>query len=78
MNFDYDNFITSNNIVEQAFNNLNIYDKIQKEKLITNISNYALTNSDETIAEAFVDYYSNKENANILSKEIMKIVKGMM
>lgn len=28
--------------------------------MIANISNYALTNRDETIAEAFADYYSNK------------------
>lgn len=78
MKFDYDNFITSNNIVEKSFNNLKVYDKMQKEKLITNISNYALTNSDETIAEAFADYYSNKEKANILSKEIIRVMKGMM
>lgn len=78
MNFDYDNFITSNNIVEKAFNNLNIYDKIKKEKMIANISNYALTNRDETIAEAFADYYSNKGKANTLSKEIIKVMKGMM
>ena len=76
--FDYNNFITTDNIVEKAFNNLKVYDKIQKERLITDISNYALTNSEETIAEAFSDYYCNKGKANILSKEIMKIVKGMM
>ena len=78
MDFDYDNFITSDNIVKRAFNNLQVYDKIEKEKLVADISNYALTNSDETIAEAFADYYCNKEKANILSKEIIKVMKGMM
>ncbi len=78
MSFDYSNNITTNNIVEKAFNNLNIYDKIQKEKTIKNISNYAIVDSQETIGEAFADYYSNKEKANKLSKEIIRVMKGMM
>lgn len=78
MSFDYNNNITTDNIIEKAFNNLNVYDKIQKEKLIRNISNYAITDSQEAIGEAFADYYSNKENANKLSKEIIKVMKGMM
>lgn len=78
MRFDYNNNITTNNIVEKAFNNLNIYDRIQKEKIIKNISNYAITNSQETIGEAFADYYANKEKASKLSKEIIKIMKGMI
>lgn len=78
MQFDYDNYITENNIVEKAFNNLKIYDSIEKERMIKSISNYAYQNRAETIGEVFADYYSNKENANILSKEIIKIMKGMM
>ena len=78
MKFDYDNNITTNNIVEKAFNNLNIYDNIKKEKLIRNISNYAMQDSQETIGEAFADYYRNKEKSNILSKEIVKVMKGMI
>lgn len=78
MSFDYNNLITTNNIVEKAFNNLKIHDIIRKEKAVTNISNYALTNSEETIAEAFTDYYRNKDKANILSKEIVNVMKGMM
>lgn len=78
MSFDYSNNITTNNIVEKAFNNLNIYDKIQKEKTIKNISNYAIVDSQETIGEAFADYYSNKEKASKLSKEIIRVMKGMM
>lgn len=78
MQFDYDNNLTTNNIVEKAFNNLKIYDSIQKEKTIKGVSNYALTDSSETIAEAFADYYSNKEKANTFSKEIIKIMKGMI
>lgn len=78
MQFDYDNNITTNNIVEKAFDNLKIYDNIEKEKHIRNISNYACQDSSETIGEAFADYYANKEKANILSKEIVKTMKGMM
>lgn len=78
MQFDYDNNITSNNIIEKAFNNLEIYDTIKKEKMIKNISNYALTDSSETIGEAFMDYYSNNKNARTLSKEIVRVMKGMI
>lgn len=78
MSFDYDNNITTDNIVQKAFNNLKIYDTIKQEKAIRNISNYAMTDSSETIAEAFADYYCNKEKANVLSKQIINIMKGMM
>lgn len=78
MRFDYNNNITTNNIVEKAFNNLKIYDRLQKEKNIKNISNYAITDSQETIGEAFADYYANKKKASKLSKEIIKIMKGMI
>ena len=78
MLFDYDNEITTNYIVEKAFDNLKVYDIIKKEKLIRNISNYALKNSSETIGEAFADYYCNKKKAEVLSKEIVKVMKGMM
>lgn len=78
MSFDYDNNITTDNIVQKAFNKLKIYDTMGQEKIIKNISNYALTDSSETIAEAFADYYCNKEKANVLSKEIIKVMKGMM
>lgn len=36
------------------------------------ISRYALKNKRETIAEAYADYWANKENANPLSIEIVK------
>ena len=78
MSFDYDNNITTDNIVQKAFNKLKIYDTMGQEKAIRNISNYALTDSSETIAEAFADYYCNREKANALSKEIIKVMKGMM
>lgn len=78
MSFDYDNNITTDNIVQKAFNKLKIYDTMGQEKAIRNISNYALTDSSETIAEAFADYYCNREKANVLSKEIIKVMKGMM
>lgn len=78
MKFDYDNNITTNNIIEKAFDNLKVYDIIKKEKMIKNISNYAFKDSSETIGEAFADYYCNKEKANILSKEIINVMKGMI
>ena len=78
MQFDYNNNITANNIVEKAFNNLKVYDIIQREKMVKSISNYALKDSSETIGEAFADYYCNKRNANLLSIEVLKVMKGMM
>lgn len=78
MKFDYDNNVTTNNIVEKAFDNLKIYDTIKKEKIRKSISNYALKDSSETIGEAFADYYCNKEKSNILSKEIVNVMKGMI
>ncbi len=32
----------------------------------------------ETIGEAFSDYYRNGKNASILSREIIKIMRGMI
>lgn len=78
MRFDYDNNITANKIVEEAFNNLKVYDTINKEKLVRDISTYSLDSNAETIAEAFADYYCNYENAKTLSKEIVKVMKGMI
>ncbi|HIU51416.1 MAG TPA: hypothetical protein IAB70_02140 [Candidatus Merdicola faecigallinarum] len=78
MVFDYNNNITTDKIVEKAFNNLKIRDMMQKEKMINSISNYALTDSSEMIAEAFADYYCNKKKSNTLSKEIVKIMKEMI
>lgn len=46
-----------------------------KIKLVANLSKYALRNADETIAEAFCYYYSNKEKSRLISKEIVKIIK---
>jgi len=47
-------------------------------ELKNSISGYALSDSSECMAEAFSDYFTNKENASILSIEIMKIIKEMM
>ena len=43
--------------------------------MIEDISRYAMENYSEALAEAFSDYYSNKEDANDLSKEIIKLLK---
>lgn len=75
---DWNNDITTKEIVEKAFNNLGISDKMSQNLLRNNISKYARTKYSETIGEAFADYYKNKNNASVLSKEIIKIMKGMI
>lgn len=75
---DWNNNITAEEITQKAFDNLGISDKITKSMLRKNISEYSISNYGETIAEAFADYYSNKNNAHVLSKEIIKVMKGMM
>ncbi|MCS6132647.1 hypothetical protein DWV13_13580 [Clostridium botulinum] len=51
---------------------------LKNAELKNNISGYALNDASECMAEAFADYFGNKDKASILSKEIMKIVKEMM
>lgn len=52
---------------------------MQKRKSLREISTHAVKyNANETIAEAFVDYYTNKNNARTLSKEIINVMKGMI
>ncbi len=75
---DWNKNITAKEIVQEAFKNLEINDKLTKDILRNNISNYAVSNYGETIGEAFADYYSNREKSNILSKEIIKVMKGMV
>lgn len=75
---DWNQSLTSKEIVQKAFNNLGINDKITQDMLRKNISTYSKRNYSENIAEAFVDYYANKNNASILSKEIIKVMKGMI
>ena len=76
--FDWNNDITAKEIVNQAFTNLGVNNKSTKKMLRNNISIYARKQYSETIGEAFADYYSNKNKANILSKEIVKTMKGMI
>lgn len=75
---DWNKDITAKQIVQQAFTNLGINDKLTKTMLRNNISVYARRKYSETIGEAFADYYANKEKSNILSKEIIKVMKGMI
>lgn len=76
---DWNNNITSQKIVNEAFNNLKISGIMQKRKALKEISTHAVKfNSNETIAEAFVDYYTNKNKSTRLSKEIVDIMKGMI
>lgn len=75
---DWNNDITAKEIVEKSFTNLGISDKLVKRTLRNNISTYARRKYSETIGEAFADYYANGNKANILSKEIIKVMKGMI
>ncbi len=75
---DWNNDITAKEIIEKSFTNLGISDKLAKRTLRNNISTYARRKYSETIGEAFADYYANETKANILSKEIIKVMKGMM
>lgn len=75
---DWNKNITAKEIVSQAFTNLGADDKLTRTILRNNISTYARSKYSETIGEAFADYYANRENASILSKEIIKIMKGKM
>ena len=75
---DWNNDITTKEIVTKAFNNLGINDKMSQNLLRSNISTYATSKWSETIGEAFSDYYKNGRNASILSREIVKVMKGMM
>ena len=74
---DWNNNITSTRILNQAFKKCKINGIINKRKAIKSISNYAIEkDASETIAEAFVDYYVNKNKATSLSKAIITIMKG--
>lgn len=76
---DWNNNITAQRIVNEAFENLKINDIMKKRKALKEISTHAAKyNSNEAIAEAFVDYYTNKNNARALSKEIVNVMKGMI
>lgn len=75
---DWNKNITAKEIVSNAFKNLQINDKLTQDILRNNISNYSISSYGETIGEAFADYYANKEHSNILSKEIVKTMKGMI
>ncbi len=80
---DWDKGITSLKIIEKAYQNyLKKYDKISLLDFRASISSYALAVDenkkdiyDETIAEAFHDYYINKTNAALASQEIVAVLK---
>lgn len=76
--FDWNNEITTKEVIKKSFNNLGISDKLTQDILRNNISKYAVSNYSETIGEAFADYYANKEKAKTISKEIIKVMKGMI
>lgn len=65
-------------IVSQACKNVKKteYGKGKKNAdLKQSISKYATENDSETLAEAFADWYTNKDNASPLAKEIVKLTK---
>ena len=77
--FDSENNITVNKILNKALNKIGVNDIKEKDLLIRNISGYAYKErGQEIIAEAFADYYANKQNASLLSKNIIEVMKGMI
>lgn len=75
---DWNKNIMAKEITEKAFANLGISDKLSQDMLRNNISNYAISTYGETIGEAFADYYANRSKAKVLSKEIVRVMKGMV
>lgn len=76
---DWNGNITAQRIVNMAFDKLKINGIIQRKEAMKNISIHASKyNANETIAEAFVDYYVNKGKATDLSKTIIDVTKGMI
>lgn len=77
--FDSENNITANKILNKALNKIGVNDIKEKDLLIRNISGYAYKErGQEIIAEAFADYYANKQNASLMSKNIIEVMKGMI
>ena len=75
--FAWNNSTEAINIVNEAVNNV-LNSPYGKGKtaidLISEISNQAVTlGSSEKMADAFADYYANKQNASVLSKEIYNV-----
>ena len=68
----------SKEIVEEAFNNLGIKTNKEKYDIISNLSKYSTMGREEFFAEAFADAMSNGENAQDISKEIIKIIDREM
>ena len=75
---DWCNSITSTEIVNKSLKNIGVTDYKDKYKTISNLSTYALDNASETIGEAFIDFYSNGSKSQKISKEIIKVMKGMI
>lgn len=78
---------TSKSIIEEAYENYKkSYDDLKTEdEFRASISKYAMSKNDkneylydETIAEAFHDYYLNKENASKASIEIYKVLDARL
>ena len=65
-------------IVSQACKNVKKTEYGRGKKnadLIRDVSRYANENASETLAESFADWYTNKDNASPLAKEIVKLTK---
>lgn len=70
--------VISGEILKEAYNNLKSdpqYKKSTMKGLRKEISEYALKNSKETLAEALADWHANGDEAKPLSKEIIRILK---
>ena len=72
----WNNSLESKQIIKEACDNvrkLKGYENVSDIKLIKDISGNATVNKSECLADAFSDVYVNKNNAEILSREIKKV-----
>ena len=72
---DWNNSTYANRIVSEACRNAKKITKQNYGTMKENISRYACKNNGECLAESVADYVANRENAQVLSKEIWKILK---
>ena len=68
----------SKEIIEEAFKNLNIKTAKDKFNITSELSKYATQDTREFLAEAFADAMRNGDNAQDISKEIIKIIDREM
>lgn len=73
--YDWMNCENAKEICSEALKNAKKQTGKKYNELIGDVSNYALSDRSECLAECVADYMCNGENANILSKEVWKVLK---